>query len=64
VYSDTSFFADLGSALVEDYVRADFGESEEQDREEGGVEDNLADEDPWGKVSSWHKSRKRMIRID
>jgi hypothetical protein len=38
--------AHVARALCEDYVRAHFGEEEEEDGEEGGVEDYLGDEDP------------------
>jgi hypothetical protein len=38
--------AQVARALREDYVGAHFGEEEEEDGEEGGVEDYLGDEDP------------------
>jgi len=46
VHCQAGLAADLGRALGEDDVWAHFGEGEEDDGEEGGVDDYLADEDP------------------
>ena len=46
LHGKTSFFADSGSTLVQDYIGTDFGEQEEENREQSGVEDDLAYENP------------------
>ena len=46
VHRETGFAPDLGRAMVQDYVGADFGEEQEEEGEQSGVEDYLADEDP------------------